>query len=348
MAFRPMISAKALGAMPQFVFEVAGERRLEKAMDAAGLPFHFIDERAGYISEHSLATFIHEAARSAGRQNIGLLWSSVLTVADYGAWGEYVLSAPTLEAALCRASAAMPYHASTDRAWLERADPLSRFCYGFGLRTHHAYADMGFSAIGAILSIFRAYLGPGWFPAAVLLDFPKVPGFTEAEDVFACPVIWDAPRLAVVFETSCLHAERSVGCRYGPTTIEDIWRERRDGAPRTVSGQVTALLWHQLYRHDTSIDATARSLGVGVRTLQRRLEAEGVRFRRLVNDVRVARAKELLSLPTETVSGIASALGYETANNFSRAFKSATGASPSEYRRRIVGPGACARDLTLL
>ena len=32
MALPPMISAKALGAMPQFVLEVAGERGLAKAL----------------------------------------------------------------------------------------------------------------------------------------------------------------------------------------------------------------------------------------------------------------------------------------------------------------------------
>ena len=156
MALPPMISAKALGAMPQFVLEVAGERRLAQALDAAELPFQFVDERAGYISEHSLATFVHEAARSAGQQNIGLLWSSYLTVADYGAWGEFVLSAQTLGAALHRASSVMPFHSSTDRAWLEMAGARLRYCYHFGLRSHRAYPDIGFSAIGVFLSIFFA------------------------------------------------------------------------------------------------------------------------------------------------------------------------------------------------
>ncbi|WP_083445363.1 helix-turn-helix transcriptional regulator [Ruegeria sp. 6PALISEP08] len=82
-----------------------------------------------------------------------------------------------------------------------------------------------------------------------------------------------------------------------------------------------------------SIDATARSLDLGVRTLQRKLASEGVRFREIVNDVRVARAEELLTDTRETVSGISSMLGYETANNFSRAFRKVTGLTPSDYRK---------------
>lgn len=333
-----MISAKALGAMPQFVLEAAGERRLLRAFDAADLPVHFIEEKGGYISEHALATFVHEAARSAGQQNIGLMWSPYLTVADYGAWGRYVLSAQTLKAALNRASAVMPFHSSTDRAWLEVSGTNARYCYRFGLRSHFAYPDIGFSAVGVFLSIFRAYLGSDWKPSAVHLDFPKVPGSVEAEDTYACPVIWNASRLGVEFKVSALRAEAMPKkLNFSSTTVGDISRERLGGPPKTLRGQVEQVVWQQLHREEISIDATARYLDLGVRTLQRRLATEGFHFREIVNNVRLARAEELLADTHETVSSISSMLGYETANNFSRAFKRVTGLAPSDYRKMNSG-----------
>lgn len=333
MALPPMISAKALGAMPQFVFEVAGEKRLEKAMETADLPHHFIEERSGYISEHSLATFVEEAARSAGHQNIGLLWSPYLTVADYGLWGEYVLSAPTLGNSLRRATSIMPFHSSVDRAWLEAAGQRSRYCYKFGMPEHPAYADIAFSAIGATLSIFREYLGKAWKPTTVLLDFAEVPNSAEVEDTYGCPVVWNAPRLGVEFESSLLLARgKRSGRVSGFVTVEDIARERFGGPPETLAGQVAAIARQQLHHNEISVDATARALGLGIRTLQRKLEEEGAQFRRIITDVRVNRAKELLSSRSGTIANIATELGYETANNFSRAFKTATGVSPSEHR----------------
>ncbi len=333
MALPPMISAKALGAMPQFVYEVAGEKRLAKAMEAAELPYHFIEERSGYISEHSLATFVEEAARSAGHQNIGLLWSPYLIVADYGVWGEYVLSAPTLGNALRRATAVMPFHSTVDRAWLEAAGRRSRYCYKFGMPEHLAYSDIAFSAIGVFLSIFREYLGAGWKPTTVLLDFEAVANSVEVEDTYGCPVVWNAPRLGVEFESSALLVEKRKSYRVGGiVTVEDVTRERFGGPPETIAGQVATVARQQLHHKEISVDATARALGLGVRTLQRKLEEEGAQFRRIITDVRVSRAKELLSSQSGTIADIATALGYETANNFSRAFKTATGISPSEHR----------------
>lgn len=333
MTLPPMISAKALGAMPQFVLDVAGIIRLERAMNAAELPFEFVDERSGYISENSLATFVHEAARAAGQQNIGLLWSPLLSVEDYGAWGTYVLSAPNLEAALQRASSVMPFHSSVDRATLDVQGTTSQYYYDFGLRGHIAYSDIGFSAIGVLLSIFRNYLGEDWVPSSVLLDFPKVPHAGDVEDTYQCPVIWNASKLAVEFATSDLHAVKKVSKRIvGPVTLQDVQRERLGGPPTSIIGQVETTIRLQLQDHEVSLDSTARSLGLGVRTLQRRLGSEGVRFRQIVNDVRICRAKELLSERSLNISSIATQLGYDSANNFSRAFKARTGASPNQYR----------------
>ena len=250
------------------------------------------------------------------------------------AWGAFVLSAPTLGAALLRASSVMPFHSSVDQARLVTEGATSRYCYEFGLRGHAAYPDLAFSAIGVFLSIFRHFLGSHWRPMAVLLDFDPVPSPGAVEDTYGCPAIWNAGQLGLRFATDVLPlSRRGPRAHRQAVTVHDIARERAGGPPKTVSDQVAALALHQLDDAGPSIDATARSLGLGVRTLQRRLDEEGGQYRQIVSRVRMIRACELLSGSDETVSEIAKLLGYESYNNFSRAFKTATGGSPTEYRR---------------
>lgn len=113
--------------------------------------------------------------------------------------------------------------------------------------------------------------------------------------------------------------------------LENAW----GGAPKTLHDQVAEVARQHIDLNDISIETAARSLDLGVRTMQRKLEKEGIGFRQIVNEVRINRATELLAIPTKAISGIASDLGYDTANNFSRAFKNARGMSPTEYRKSL-------------
>jgi len=81
------------------------------------------------------------------------------------------------------------------------------------------------------------------------------------------------------------------------------------------------------------IDNAARSLGVSVRTLIRRLRASGSSFQTLRDKARQDLALRLLRKPNLTVDEIALALGFSEAANFSRAFKRWFGTSPGRYRR---------------
>ncbi|MDX1799642.1 MAG: AraC family transcriptional regulator [Marinobacter sp.] len=78
----------------------------------------------------------------------------------------------------------------------------------------------------------------------------------------------------------------------------------------------------------------AHTLFVSERTLKRRLHEENCRYQALVDEVRLERARALLTRTSMNLGQIADALGYADAANFTRAFKRWTGVSPSHYRTR--------------
>ncbi len=85
---------------------------------------------------------------------------------------------------------------------------------------------------------------------------------------------------------------------------------------------------------DRSLDAAARSLGTSRRTLQRRLEQNGLVYRDIVDTARHKLALEILQ-SNISVRDAASALGYADVSSFRRAVRRWTGMSPSAYQRAL-------------
>ena len=90
-----------------------------------------------------------------------------------------------------------------------------------------------------------------------------------------------------------------------------------------------------LYPHDKppSFDLLARRLHMSPRTLRRHLNAEGISFKNLSNEIRKKKALELLTSTSMTIEKIATELGYQNVANFYHAFKLWTGTTPSNYRK---------------
>ena len=79
----------------------------------------------------------------------------------------------------------------------------------------------------------------------------------------------------------------------------------------------------------------ATNLAISPRTLRRRLLDEGVTFQELKNLTRERRARYYLSSTSLSLSEIAFQLGFSELSAFSRAFRTQTGDTPQNYRKRI-------------
>lgn len=81
----------------------------------------------------------------------------------------------------------------------------------------------------------------------------------------------------------------------------------------------------------------ARRLGLGQRTLARRLEAEGLTFSGLMENLKFDLAKRYLADRNLSISEIAWLLGYKEIASFSHAFRHWSGETPREARARATG-----------
>ncbi len=81
-------------------------------------------------------------------------------------------------------------------------------------------------------------------------------------------------------------------------------------------------------------EALATLLHVSPRTLHRQLREEGATLQGLKDEVRQARATELLHRTARPIKQVAEASGFQNEKSFIRAFKGWTGLSPAEFRTR--------------
>jgi AraC-like DNA-binding protein len=97
------------------------------------------------------------------------------------------------------------------------------------------------------------------------------------------------------------------------------------------------VILNSLPRGRPAVTLVARSLGVSVRTLQRRLSDMHLSYSNLLEEVRYRRALVLLRDTDTSMIEIARLLGYSDASHFSRAFRRWGQQSPTAYRRASRG-----------
>ncbi len=337
----PVISSFTLRGIPSLVRAELGEKVLIRATQAAGIDFELLEDRNCFIPHAAALAFVDATARAAGDADLGLVLVPHMDVANYGSYGDYLIGAGTLGAAIGRAISALGYHSAGDTMSLSVVGGEARYSYRFALAGQPGYdSTAAAAAAGVLMSLCRRYLNKNWRPLRVELDIPRPRRSGPYEDHFGCPVVFAAPVLTVVLQAAHLAAPGPGRSRAPAVTLADVIRDRHGVAPKDVAGVVAEQIRLQVLCGAVSVDATARATGMSVRTLQRELNRAGTDFRAMTGAARTRRAVEMLADPEISITRISMELGYSTPANLTRAFRRATGRTPRDFRARALRAGA--------
>jgi AraC-like DNA-binding protein len=287
------------------------------------------------ITAWQLETLSGTAMRELDDEALGW-FSRRLPWGSYGMLARASISAPTLQLALSRwcrhhgliaPDIALTLEVTGDVATIritersEQLTPMREFCLVSVLRNIHGLACWLVDSRIALLRAQFPFDAPAHVSAYAIL--------------FSGPTAFDASPASIQFDAQYLNLplrrdERALQQMLLHALPLTVLQYRRD---RLLVQRVRqTLASHAQQTH--SAEALAALLHVSPRTLHRQLKEEGATLQGLKDEVRRARAVELLHRTDRPIKQVAEAAGFRNEKSFIRAFKGWTGLSPAEFRKQ--------------
>jgi AraC-like DNA-binding protein len=191
----------------------------------------------------------------------------------------------------------------------------------------------------------RSLLGVEFLPREITfrhaapVDHPSMSAAEQLaryQAVFKCPVRFSCPETGVLISDADLALPMRGADQTLLAVLDGHAKELIEKLPaRTLDSQVRSYLAKALSSGgDSSLEAIAKELAMSERTLQRRLQDEGLSLREMVDELRQELAQRMVTHTSLTNAEMSFLLGFAEAPAFLRAFKRWTGTTPGELRGR--------------
>jgi AraC-like DNA-binding protein len=186
--------------------------------------------------------------------------------------------------------------------------------------------------IGILFGVFRAILGERWRPVSVHLAHAAPDDGSVHRRFFGPDVVFDSEFNAIASTTADLGRRSATA----DPELAAFAKQFIDSLPNvervSIASEVQEAIHMMLPLGDATIARVARRIGLTDRTLQNRLNEEGVSFSVLLNTERRNLAMRYVAVDRYALTEVAELLGYARLGSFTRWFIGQFGASPTKWR----------------
>jgi AraC-like DNA-binding protein len=187
-------------------------------------------------------------------------------------------------------------------------------------------------AIAVMHRFCTALLGAHWNPINVCFTHDAPADLSVHRRIFGCKVEFGCEFNGIVCPASNLDAANPLAneamARHAQRYLDSLLGKYGN----SVAFDVRKSIYLLLPMGRATIAQIAQSLGMNVRTLQRRLHEEGASFSELISCVRRDLVIRYLENPAYSLGRIADMLGYSMPNSFTRWFVSQFNMPPATWR----------------
>lgn len=330
-----LVRARALTGFAELVEALNGEPL--KLLADAGIPASALNEPESTLPLESLARLLEDAATSLRAPDFGLQLAERQDISVVGAIALIARYAATVGDALRGVSRHLPYHTPGIRFQLvdDPRSGLTEFQYWMDVAAgvpRRQGVELSLAVVYAFMRLVTGDSGAGW-----RIDFRHPSGLSAARyrRRFGCQVRLGQEFDRLVFPTRLLEVSIDPGSAGLKAAAERYVGNLLRRYPLDIEQQVEALVERQLATRGCGIDRVASQLGMHRRTLQRRLESQGLQFEDIIDGLRRRRADQLLPHPVIPLTQVCELLGYAEQSSFNRACRRWYGATPQATRARL-------------
>jgi len=301
----------------------------------ANLQLDLLDNPDALIPLHFAHKFAELAAHSEGIENLGMLAGQRASAFDMGFLGRQLQRALTVYEYLQTGIRLIGANTSGSRFWITREDgDQIRFNqFSPGIKSAGRCQGDIFTLVVTI-SMLQHFTNRQWHPKQIALLHGNEKHLGEFDALTDSEIVTGQSHTSFTLPVSLLQqpiAAPSPRAR----NIPNDRQAQPDGIPVDFISSLDSLIATLLGNGRADMQLAAEAAGMSKRTLQRRLTESGHTYSALVTRTRLRIAAERLAETDMPVSEIAASLGYKDASNFTRAFRSHTGVSPSLYRKKV-------------
>jgi AraC-like DNA-binding protein len=304
---------------------------------AAGIDPHRLEDIDGRLDRAEYDRAQTAALDLTGDQALGLHMGERVSIRPFDVIADLASHAPTLRDAF---QGFVRFHRivcdGPDTAVYER-DGVATVHYQFPRSTLCCNRLRAEFAMVGFLRMVRHFAGPATIARAVYFEHPAPDYRDEYARIFGGAERFEHDFTGIEFEGELLDRTRQPQNDELYTVLESL-AERKLSRVTREGGHAERLrdfLTSNALGDRPQMDVVARSLGISVRSLRRRLDEEGVSYTTLLNEARATVAKRMLDDPRRSIYETAYAMGFSDPSAFHRAFKRWTGMTPTQYRHSL-------------
>ncbi|MEM1087672.1 MAG: AraC family transcriptional regulator ligand-binding domain-containing protein [Pseudomonadota bacterium] len=259
---------------------------------------------------------------------------AAMRIDEYGAFGLAWKSAPDLRGSYVRSERYGRVLGSAESYALETSKEGVFFNLDKAGSGHLGMKLSNEASLSAVAAISQEASTQPFTPLAIFFKHSGRGDIEVYKDHFGCPVYFESGRDALLVSEEQLNVPNKLG----DETIAkffDQHLEKELAALKDDTGleqRVRISVAQKLSEGVPTVSLIAADLGMGTRTLQRRLSGNGQSFQGLVDLARRDLAQRLLRRTDYSLAEIAFLTGFSEQSGFTRAFKRWSGQTPRSYR----------------